>query len=263
MTKVIDAGKQPSSSCLNLGRNTDINEEDSDVEEIERPPKLDIAQFAFSTGISQKASTSKLKTQPTIGDVTVLRGEPPKKARSVKAPVLSLSSEFKDKDYEKVLRCIACDASWTARKGVAQKVQHMRSCCKKAAYTQETIDTLLRKAINEALPPDNPQPQEESTTLFNDYNPPATKKKKTRSEQPKNTVKNVADTRAEILNRAQQYLQDPQSPQSQGRDSIEPPPTQQFGRSKLGAARRTMTLLNQEQDVSPLKGKSPAARFSP
>lgn len=215
-----------------------------------RPARaLQISHLAFASKHAPKSSTSRLPS--TSRDTLPVPDIPKKKPASsrLKKALSELSPDFTEGEIEHVLKCIACDARWTARKSAAQKVQHMRMCCKKAFYTQETIDVLLRKAIQDAAEaPPKPNktpaaagPPPASPTLFTEFNPAEAKKKRGRAATIKTTVTSVLDTRSEILNRAQLFLQqDSESPE--GREAA-PLVTQQFGSSKLGAAQHTNSSL--------------------
>lgn len=224
-----------------------FNEDDGDGPSPAPVRTLDLAHFAFPGNPSSSrlpSRTNSVRDIPSANEPTKKAATRPKKA------TLELSSEFTDKDMDKVLKCISCDARWTARKSATQKVQHMRACCKKAKLSQETIDILLRQAI-QASTPAAPvaDPPAASPTLFTDFHPPEPKKRKARPQKAQSTVTGVLESRKEILQRAQIFFQDPESPEAH-RSVPEPPPTQQFGRSKLGAAQRTTSLFGDHDPIS-------------
>lgn len=255
------------------------------------PPRaraLQLAQFAFSRGKDRPTASSSRSSTSTSPDILPVPEVPKKKTAPgrAKKAALELSVMVTEKDIEKVLKCIACDVAWTVRKSAVQKIQHMRTCCKKAAFTQETIDILLQDAIEaasnastskakKATACDEPPPT--APTLLNDFVPPEAKKKRGRAAAAKTTVTSVLDSRNEILHRAQAiFQQDPavfDESQTEGHPSAqrlgsskfggakrtktlfphdEPPePTQRFGASKLGAAKRTTTSLFATDDTPP------------
>ena len=244
---------------------------DSDEDETPSTLPLNLSKFAFPvSAVPSRATTTSAPSRAS----SVATGEAlKKKTATVKKVQKVFSSEFTDADYQNVLSCIGCDAKWTTRKSAAQKVQHMRTCCKKVGYTQETIDVLLRKAVTESLKTAASSapspPRAESPTLFDQLNPPEQKKRRAKGPLPQTVVASLADTREEILNRARMILQGPTSPDLRHTQDL-PPATQPFGCSKLGARRPKTTLFgadatsDDEASLSPAqKRNNHTARFNP
>ncbi|KAF6762350.1 hypothetical protein DFP72DRAFT_1148879 [Ephemerocybe angulata] len=130
---------------------SDLSIPDSEPERVEMRVKIGTSSRALKDLDVIEILDSD--SEPSGSDSLPAANEPTKKAATrPKKATLELSSEFTDKDMDKVLKCISCDARWTARKSATQKVQHMRACCKKAKLSQETIDILLRQAIQASTP---------------------------------------------------------------------------------------------------------------
>ncbi|TEB35600.1 hypothetical protein FA13DRAFT_1728444 [Coprinellus micaceus] len=243
---------------------------DSDVDTPMVPRTFDATQFAFGPGrLSQKpsmASTSRLPSKSNTPDLDALpQLEPAKKPARSKKQSLELSLVYTEKDIDRVLHCIACDAKWTTRKSSAQKSEHMRKCCKKAGYTQETTDALLHKALQDAPPSKSkakePEPPADIPTLLADIQPPE-KKKRVRAVQVTSSVMDVRETGDEIRNRALQFLQGSSESPEPNRQQAAFPATQAFGQSRLGAAKATKSLFATDDDsASEAEAPAPIQQF--
>lgn len=243
---------------------------DSEIDTPIVPRTFQVADFAYALAPrpsqkSSRASTSRLPSRANTPDDTLPEPEPPKKLARPRKTALELSSVYTDKDVDRVLQCIACDAKWTARKSSVQKSDHMRKCCKKAGYTQDTIDSLLRKAIQDT-PPLGPkgkaaelEPPTATPTLLAAMHPP--EKKKRGRAQVKSTVTDPRDTRDEIRDRAMRFLHDPGEPSGSSRPEAGFPATQVFGQSRLGAARATKSLFATDDSASDGEGPVPTQQF--
>ncbi|KAG8880256.1 hypothetical protein FRB97_000968 [Tulasnella sp. 331] len=191
------------------------------------------------------------------------------KVKRVKASVLGQA----DFDTSSILKCPACQVSWTARKSASAKMDHVRKCATKKGIGRDDLHRLLeeeaasnpsglglkkgkvKKAaiVQTALAPVRPEGQ---TYLEDIVEGAAPKKRKAR--QPMGmpvTVKPIADTRASILGRAKVLLTDFQLLEDggllsheetvdtiqsdlplDGREAAWPLATQQFTTSRLARA---------------------------
>lgn len=216
------------------------------------PPKakpLLLSQYAYE-GVASSSSTT-LKP-PEAPKAQTSDPAPRSKGRPRKA-ILEFVPEFNDRDISLVLRCVCCSARWTARKTTTEKRRHMQSCAKKASYTLETVQTLLKKEIGAQLPPKPPNPLVEdqritAPTLFEGLNQ-AEPKRRAKTKQNEITVVSLNSTRDEILGRAQRILQ--RSPPGDASPPGSPPRTQVFAPSRLGGASAgTRLFQNYSQDPS-------------
>lgn len=216
-------------------------------------------------GFAYAGSTSSRSRNPSTAHTTSRSGSvlsatsAPKQARArnkanLKGP---FADEFSDADLARLLKCVSCDLTWTARKSAAQKVKHIQACAKKRALTDSTVAFLIRSELAVAPPlPDKRAEAEEKAkakepgTLLETWTDGVNRKRTKRGAVPE-TVRSLADTREQILDRAKALLGRPQPRQAgdnpgEGRIRAEvddkqaqmPPPTQSFGESALARSRR-------------------------
>ncbi|TBU32712.1 hypothetical protein BD311DRAFT_803422 [Dichomitus squalens] len=183
---------------------------------------------------------------------------PPAKAKRL--PSHRFADEFTDFRLSRLLRCVSCDLAWTARKTVKEKMKHIQSCAKKNRLTDETVRVLLRAELAKLQPvassskrnsPVEPTAPSTPETLLAETVREQKKKRAGPRRQVEPTVKSVAETREEILNKARLLLQNAPNrvpPASRVVQQIAqsaaapvdpepamPPPTQAFARSSVAA----------------------------
>lgn len=90
---------------------------------------------------------------------------------------------------------------------------HVQSCAKKRLLTDETIRTLIQAELDIPTVPDNvpqqrtsKQPPGEPQTYFQDIVNAGESKRKLKRTQALQTIRNVNETRNEILERAKTFL---------------------------------------------------------
>ncbi|KAJ3548469.1 hypothetical protein NMY22_g1253 [Coprinellus aureogranulatus] len=263
---------------------------DSDIDTPMVPRTLQLLDFACPARSSEGpfgASTSRLPSKANTPIPDDALPEPPKKPARAKKATPELSSVYTAKDIDRILQCIACDAKWTTRKSSAQKSDHMRKCCKKAGYTQATIDSLLSKAIQDApqpilgateveLPTSTPTllammhpPEKKKTNAGTDKEHSDRSTRKPQQEPAFPATQAFGQSRLGAARRAKSLFA------AEGSEEDSPVPTQDFGKSKLGAVHRTtdrslFTTGDSSRSGSaaegtgpPLKKTARGTRFSP
>ncbi|KAJ3921537.1 hypothetical protein F5877DRAFT_35823 [Lentinula edodes] len=123
--------------------------------------------------------------------------------------VQRLSDEFNADSISRLLMCVCCNLKWTTRKSVSQKLTHFKTCAKKHGVQDDTLVDLIRKGImvSPAVQPkgkgtsivvDDASPK----TFFDEVMHDAAPKKRTRRQEVKSTVKDIAEMRNAILLKA-------------------------------------------------------------
>ena len=216
---------------------------------------LNLRDFAFTSSVPVPRSTSANGSRASS---VVVRDDRPAVVADPSIPSRLTGtrafSDIPDRDLAKVLKCVCCKLAWTTRKSVVQKVKHIQTCSKKHKLDIETVRTLLlSEIINTSDPkgkgkenPINEEKEETPRTLLEDaVVNDTTGKKKGRRPPVVETVKNVADTRSDIIARARLLLNDqehngdnlgddpkPRHPDHEAEPAL-PPSTQPFGDSAL------------------------------
>lgn len=215
---------------------------------------LNIAQYAYS----RASSVTTARSNPQPRTIVPSREKSTKPARES----LDLLEIFTTTDLLRIRKCVSCSQSWTTRKTSAQKVKHIKTCAKKKNLTNETVQTLMRQEIEASpvlkvtakpppwisesnLPPVATQP--EPTTLLEAAVKGDGAKKRGRRRPVAENVKELAETRPSILDRARQLLADP-APQIRlaDEDHMAPPLTQPFGESRLASRFRCKPVFEVE-----------------
>ncbi|TFK75773.1 hypothetical protein BDN72DRAFT_831209 [Pluteus cervinus] len=213
---------------------------------------MGIGRFAYTkTTTKSKPKVTKeppSEPQPSIQPPeTSDAGSKKKRVRiaSKQQPVL----DFPDAQLAKLLKCVSCDARWTSRKTVAQKVKHILSCAKKTGFSDETLRVLIKKELESIASLPKPAAPEQSAstskqTFFEDIVKEAAPKRRVRREQP-TELRPVGEAHDTIRRKAQVVLgapvetaEEPARTQALiARPTIQaldlPPPTQGFAKSSL------------------------------
>lgn len=206
---------------------------------------MDIARFAY-TAARPHNKMLQFRAGPSlpVSRSSSLGLEVKAQTKNARGTSHRFADEFPDAGLAKLLKCVSCDIRWTARKTAAQKMMHVQSCAKKNALTDETVRVLIRKEIDNAAPEDvgtkgkgkakiSPGLLSEALplkTFFDDVVQEATPKKRGKRREIIETVKNIAETRTDILGRAQDILGPTRSAESDADLVIG---TQAFGQSRL------------------------------
>ncbi|KAF8974449.1 hypothetical protein BDZ97DRAFT_1911630 [Flammula alnicola] len=114
------------------------------------PKRLDLSRFAFANPAANK-KTTKLARETT-------RSALPSSSKCTDrfATKKGVDLDIPSSVLAKISRCVCCDVSWTTRKTGIQKVMHIKSCAKKYAFDNETVQLLIRKEIANFIPIVNP-----------------------------------------------------------------------------------------------------------
>jgi len=216
---------------------------------------LNLSRFVYpKPTTAQKTTSLPHKPAPSL---------PPSLNRSTAVPPLKTNQTdlgLSLSELAKISRCVCCDISWTTRKTGHQKMAHIKSCARKHAFDEETMQILLQTEVQNFVPSKkvvkgkarlvSEEPACKKTFL-EDVLVDAAPKKKSKRQQPESLLSNVSQTRLTILARAQEILASSSSnhydnlrrglDQNQGsfgqsgipHGSMIPPSTQEFGQSAL------------------------------
>ncbi|KAH9843864.1 uncharacterized protein C8Q71DRAFT_852387 [Rhodofomes roseus] len=237
---------------------------------------LKLKTFAYSASSSSRSrnpSSASIASRSTSIVSVASAAQPIRRAKS--KPKTDFTEEFAEADLARLLKCVSCELKWTVRKSVTQKLKHIQACAKKKALADSTVAFLLRceLAVSPPLPEksgDAAEKAKEPGTLMETWTD-GTNKKRTKRRAVPETVRDLADTRGQILDRARALLaerearsddrveQDDERPQSEEEDAGAqiPPPTQAFGESALARNRRV-----HEEPIQPI-AFAPTQLFAP
>lgn len=177
---------------------------------------------------------------------------------------------FSEKQLVPLRKCVSCNVAWTTRKTVAQKVSHIRTCSRKAKLSDETLKVLILKEL-EATPPEETNKSKgkrkktqqiedalSKTFLEEVVDDAQVQRLKKRKALVSSSVKSVAETRDDILDKARQLLHPPVRSCPPEISMPPPPSTQAFGVSKLGSTSSRFDMGNLDQGPQPTQafGKS-------
>jgi len=251
------------------------NDSDSDASS-----SLSLGRFAF---VNARGGPSKPKPpkanaiKPTVSKPNTKADAPSKGVQTNnKQSVLDISGN----DMSTLLKCVCCDAHWTARKGTKQKMTHIQSCAKKHGLRDDTVYALIRKELKAASAKTSTEVPVE--TFFDEVVHDAAPRKRVRRQvEVTATVKNLSETREDILAKAKTVVAQNNSEvrawrersghtddMHYGHDSVSSTPD--FGQSKLagrnGSKIRSLfnvpspphTDIEDEQDL--LASPTPSSR---
>ena len=173
-------------------------------------------------------------------------------------PTHRFAQDFTDAQLSRVPKCVSCELAWTARKTVREKMKHIQSCAKKNRLTDETVRVLLRTDLAKLPPiassskpksPAEPPAPSVPQTLLEETLKDKRRKRSGPRLQVQPTVKEVSETRGDILDKARLLLQSVRNGAAVGYsaphqvaegftgsadcDLAMPPPTQAFAKSSV------------------------------
>ncbi|KAJ3559179.1 hypothetical protein NM688_g493 [Phlebia brevispora] len=249
-----EAGSEDSGSAeehrrpFSLARFAYVPSRPSRTPSVSRLPSRSVS--TSSVGPSRSASVLSISPEVVSGTaIAEPMKQPAKRGRKPRTPSQAFAS-VSERDMVQLLRCVACNLAWTTRKTAAQKVKHIQSCAHKAGLTDETVGMLIKEEL-EKTPAVKPvknkgkskAKEEEPMTLLAEKINDETGKRKRRAPV-EGTVREIAEIREDILERARQLLNGGTRPTSvlrerddgrpeQGDIDAAPPLTQPFGESAL------------------------------
>lgn len=197
---------------------------------------LNLRRFAFGmpkNGIIDTASSRDLPTR-SASSTSLLPGKLSRSKSSADGNSQYLG--FSQNQISLLLACVSCDAKWTSRKSTPQKIVHMKGCAKNGRLTEETMTTLLDRALAHASRTQSgkkakrPFPEETTKTLLQDVVQGSGASKKSCKRKVDETIRRVTDTRDEILDRARAMLD------GHNTEDQTPPATQHFSKSRVAPA---------------------------
>lgn len=181
---------------------------------------------------------------------------------------------FSEKQLVPLRKCVSCNVAWTTRKTVAQKVSHIKTCSRKAKFSEETLKVLILKELETLPPPEEAtktkgkrkktQPIEDAppkTFLEEVVDDAQLQRQKKRKAAVSSSVKSMTETRDVILDKARQLLHPPVRSCPPEISMPPPPSTQAFGQSKLESGPSRFDIGNFDQGPQPTQvfGKSTLA----
>jgi hypothetical protein len=194
-----------------------VIESSDDDTEPEDDIRMALDRFVYQnpTRTLSKASISRTSSIAAIDKAATdfIRKKQPRRNTCLQP----FATDFSDSELIKLVKCVCCGIGWTTRKGVAQKMAHIQSCAKKYAFTDDTVNVLIRQEVDKclaksqatkgegnAVDPENILP-EAPRTFMEDLVKGAEPKRRARNLEVK-TVKSAIETRDVILDRARVIL---------------------------------------------------------
>lgn len=240
---------------LNLAQYAYTSSRSSSVSIVPRP-----SVYQVPSAISRHASSNALAAPPVTK---------PKPAASHRF------TAFGDSDLARLRKCVSCDLSWTSRKTVLQKMKHIQTCAKKNKLDDDTVITLIRTELTNANNGDASGTKQSGagteltvTTLLENAVQEVVPRKRGRRPKVVESVKQLSETRQNILDRAHLLLQTQPAPAEQlvaPSTSSNPLPvappllTQPFGESALAQKYRSRCPPKPPQTSLAVSGPSPLA----
>ncbi|TFK29369.1 hypothetical protein FA15DRAFT_664313 [Coprinopsis marcescibilis] len=236
-----------------------------------KPKSLLFTQFAFQGKQPPlQLADSPPRTEDPSGPADTSTSDiaieqPTRKVRQKRVPFDHVP-EVNDREINKLLKCVCCDARWTARKTSLEKRRHIHSCSKKVGYNAETVRVLIEQLVGEPgpmaslrHPASEPRPE---PTLFQDFHPNSPTKRRPKPQQSSRLVV-VTKSRTDILERAQHILHKEASGRA-GISPTSPSATQAFSKSKFGAVAGTRLFDNHgDSETYDNISLSPTQHFAP
>lgn len=214
-----------------------------------RQQALSLSQFAFQSELPKTASRF-ISTA-----VAQKRARPPggaagrrTTARDRKKALLADIS-VSESAVSRLQKCVCCDARWTTRKTVAQKLIHIQSCSKKRCYTSEAVSILIGKELNTVAETKIEETPATSNTHMEDVVKDSLPRKKGKKKGSTVQVYN-SETRETILKRARAIL-GPAVNIDEDQEGLDFPVSTQALRSSSNPARTLETGISSTAPSSP------------
>ncbi|THV08398.1 hypothetical protein K435DRAFT_832890 [Dendrothele bispora CBS 962.96] len=173
-------------------------------------PTLSLGRFAFTNARAGPSTLGLPKldiVKPSVLRTVAKADAPPKKDSRVGGRRAVL--DIPDDELSRLLKCVCCDSQWTTRKGTKQKLSHIQSCAKKHRLRDDTVLALIRKELKATLANDKGKGPAETPveTFFEEVMHDAAPKKRVRRQgEVAATVRNLSDTRDDILAKAKSVV---------------------------------------------------------
>lgn len=208
---------------------------------------LDLARYTYTNPRSPSAS---IVSRPSISQVpSEVSRHTSSNPTNIRRLACHRFTAVGNSDLARLPKCVSCELYWTSRKTALQKMKHMEMCAKKNKLEDDTVITLIRMELMNADDrgtSNSKQPGVETkpntVTLLESAVQKAAPNKRRRRLEVIGTVKQLSDTRQQILNRARLLLQSQPSVVEQAdvlsnssipRPASPPLLTQPFGESIL------------------------------
>ena len=115
---------------------------------------LNIKQFAYSRQLKEPSIVRAHSTSAALAPSVRPSAVPHKKKTDGKAsaprkrgPATLQNIDITDEQWARLRSCVCCDASWTARKSVKGKRDHLRTCAKTHFASDELVQRLVLKQL--------------------------------------------------------------------------------------------------------------------
>ncbi|GAV98964.1 protein [Lentinula edodes] len=172
-------------------------------------PELRLARYAHTSARPNKPKTNPSHSARAMSTSFGSSRSAIVKKITAQTLVQRLSDEFNADSISRLLMCVCCNLKWTTRKSMSQKLTHFKTCAKKHGVQDDTLVDLIRKGIIN-LPAVQPKGKGTSIvvddaspkTFFDEVMHDAAPKKRTRRQEVKSTVKDIAEMRNAILLKA-------------------------------------------------------------
>lgn len=223
---------------------------------------LNIARFAYTD--TRRSMSRASSSAPSRATPLPAPPAPPRPRRGAPDAAAAALAAFSDADIGALRKCPCCDAVWTARKTAPQKLKHVRSCARKLGLADDTLAPLVRAELRRVAALATAEAQAQAAlpaadapgTLLETAIDGGARKKSGRRPQVVETVRELHETRQDILDRARLLLGEGTTGGSMrrqiaddvpGPSSGSPPRTQPFSESRLAGIYRPTAFLNPTQ----------------
>lgn len=207
----------------------------------------DLSRFAWRGQVRTAASMLPRAAPAEVAESSSVITTTKPQSRSVNTTNYS----FTDNQLRPLTRCVACNSGWTTRKSVAKKLQHIRVCQRKNAFSDDTMRLLIQKQLEQdtAAKPwhsteDDPEREDVDGLLMDQIVRSTFPKHRNRREVAASTILPVDEQHEIFSKRAGHFLS--ALPDEEDGNA---PPTQTLPPSRLGA-HTTLQSLSESTDQS-------------
>ncbi|KAF9451645.1 hypothetical protein P691DRAFT_772947 [Macrolepiota fuliginosa MF-IS2] len=171
---------------------------------------LSFSQFAFQStstrSTSRSVSAVATQTRSLSSSSSAEKTKTSRDRRKTHLGEINISTSA----MSRLEKCVCCDARWTTRKTVSQKLSHIRTCSRKKSYSSETVSILVRKELKITVESRTEKTETISNTHLEDVVQDSLPRKKRRQERGGSTVQEYSGAKREnILKRARAILGSP------------------------------------------------------
>jgi hypothetical protein len=172
-------------------------------------PHLLLSKFAFQaspTSIAFPSASAAVPQRDVISEEKFSRSTIVRNRKRTSLSVLKVSESA----MSLLERCVCCEARWTTKRTVAQKLDHIEACAKKRVYATETVSILLRKELS--LDGDATMDASTTNTHLEDIVQESHPRKKVKSKNGSTVQEFSSETRVSARKRLRSILGPPIAP---------------------------------------------------